>query len=92
MYNIIKKPIITEKNSLMAENNVYVFEVEKSATKTEIRNAVSKLFDVKVKDVRTSVCRGRARRHRFGTTAVKYWKKAMVQLAPGEKISIFEGA
>lgn len=83
---------MTEKNSLMAENNVYVFEVDKKATKPEIKKAVEKAFRVKVASVKTAVCRGRASRNKFGYGKVPYWKKAMVKLAPGEKISLFEGA
>ena len=92
MYQIIKKPLVSEKNSLHAENGTYAFEVEKTATKTEVKNAIEKLFRVKVSSVRTSVCRGRAARTRGGVGSVYYWKKALVKLAPGEKIAIFEGA
>jgi large subunit ribosomal protein L23 len=92
MYKLIKRPIVSEKNSMLAERGVYVFETEKSATKTEIKNAVEKLFRVKVKSVRTAVCRDRATRGRTGASEVRYWKKALVQLAAGEKIAIFEGA
>ena len=92
MYYTIKRPLITEKNSLLAESGVYVFEVDKSATKSEVKSAVEKYFRVKVDAVRTSICRGRSRRTRLGQSKVKYWKKAMVKLAPGEKIKIFEGA
>lgn len=92
MLNIIKKPLVTEKNSLMNAENVYVFEVDKKATKTDIKNAVEKSFRVKVDSIRTSVCRGRSKRTRTGMTKVKYWKKAMVKLQDGEKIALFEGA
>lgn len=91
MYQTIKRPIVSEKNSMMAENGVYVFEIDKAASKTEVKNAVEKLFKVKVKSIRTAVCRGRASRTRMGVGPVKYWKKALVKLAPGEKISLFEG-
>ena len=92
MSYVIKRPIVTEKNSFHAESGVYVFEVNKTATKTDIKSAVEKLFRVKVRNVRTAICRNRSRRTRLGVSKVKYWKKAMVQLAPGEKIKIFEGA
>ncbi len=92
MYNTIKKPLISEKNSMLAENGVYVFEVDKKSTKVEVRNAVEKLFRVKVESVRTAICRGRSRRTKLGVSKVQYWKKAMVKLAPGEKIKLFEGA
>lgn len=92
MFYTIKKPLVTEKNSLMAENGVYVFEVDRQATKTEIRNSIEKYFDVRVSSVRTSICRGRARKTKLGVGKVKYWKKAMVKLKEGEKITLFEGA
>lgn len=93
MYFVIKKPIVTEKNSILSErDNVYVFEVDKKATKTEVKAAIEKFFRVKVQDVRTAVCRGKSRRTKLGASKVKYWKKAMVRLKPGEKISLFEGA
>lgn len=92
MYNIIKKPLISEKNSILAESGVYVFEVDKRSTKVEVRNAVEKLFRVKVEAVRTSICRGRSKRTKLGMSKVPYWKKAMVKLVPGEKIKLFEGA
>lgn len=92
MFYVLRRPLVTEKNSMMAENNVYVFEVDRQATKNEVRQAVEKFFRVKVDSVRTAVCRGRAHRNRFGSGRVKYWKKAMVKLKPGESISLFEGA
>ena len=84
--------MITEKNSILAESGVYVFEVDKNSTKFEIKEAVEKLFRVKVEHVRTAICRGRSRRTRLGMSKVKYWKKAIVKLMPGEKIKLFEGA
>jgi len=92
MQDVIKRPLITEKNSLMAESGVYVFEVDRKATKEEVKKAVEKAFRVKVRSVRTALCRGRSRRTRMGAGRVQYWKKALVQLNAGEKISLFEGA
>jgi large subunit ribosomal protein L23 len=92
MYQVIKRPLISEKNSVLAEQNVYVFEVLPKATKTDVKTAIEKLFRVKVKSVKTAVCRSRATRTKTGVSNVKYWKKALVRLAPGEKIALFEGA
>ncbi len=92
MLYVIKKPLVSEKNSQMAENGVYSFEVNRKATKTDIKKAVEKSFSVKVDSVNTMVCRGRAKRTKYGLGKVPYWKKAMVKLSPGEKISLFEGA
>lgn len=92
MFYVIKKPLVTEKNSMMGEYGIYVFKVDKSATKVEIKKAVEKKFNVKVSQVRTSICRGRSTRTKIGESKVHYWKKAMVKLRSGEKISLFEGA
>jgi large subunit ribosomal protein L23 len=93
MYDIIKKPLISEKNAGHAEDsNTYAFEVDLRASKIEVRNAVETAFRVKVVEVRTMVCRGRYFRKQAKVGAPKHWKKALVKLQPGEKISIFEGA
>lgn len=92
MNQIIKRPLVTEKNSILAETGVYSFEVDRRASKTDVKAAVEKFFQVKVKSVNTLQCRGKVKRNRFGVSQPKYWKKAMVRLMPGEKISIFEGA
>ena len=92
MLYIIKKPLITEKNSMLAEKGTYAFEVDKKSTKTDIRKAVEKSFGVKVDKIQTMVCRGRARKTKLGLSKVKYWKKALVKLKAGEKITLFEGA
>ena len=69
MHYVIKRPLITEKNSILAENGTYVFEVDRRATKVEVKEAVEKHFRVKVDSVRTSVCRGRSRRTRMRSGA-----------------------
>jgi large subunit ribosomal protein L23 len=92
MYYVIKRPLVTEKNSVLAEKGVYVFDVDQAATKTEIKKAVEKFFSVKVSGVNTAICRGRSKRTKFGISQPVTWKKALVKLAKGEKISLFEGA
>ena len=90
--NVIKKPILTEKSSAYSQYNTYVFEVDRKATKTQVREEIEKAFDVKVVDVRTIQFRTRwlKKYARFGPP--KYKKKAFVKLAQGQTISIFEGA
>ena len=92
MYQIIKRPLITEKSSAYGEYNTYVFEVSKEATKEDIKRAVEKAFSVKVAAIRTAVYRTRwlKKQARFGPP--QYKKKAFVKLATGQTISIFEGA
>jgi large subunit ribosomal protein L23 len=93
MYEIIKKPLISEKNAGHSEdNNTYAFEVTLDASKTDIRQAVEKAFNVKVEGVRTMVCRGKYFRKQMKLGAPKHWKKALVTLKQGEKIALFEGA
>ena len=92
MHHVIKKPLVTEKNSWLAEQGVYVFEVDKKAEKMEIKKAVEKFFRVKVQSVRTAHCRGRAKRTKIGVSQPAQWKKAWVRLQPGQKIGLFEGA
>ena len=89
--SIVKRPLLTEKNNLLASKNIYVFEVDRSASKPEIKHYVEKYFDVKVKSVNTTICRGRSRRTRAGYGRVPYWKKAVVRLKQGETINLFEG-
>lgn len=93
MYEIIKKPLVSEKNAGHAEDsNTYAFEVSMTADKIEIKKAVEKAFSVKVEDVRTMVCRGRYFRKQMKLGPPKKWKKALVTLKQGEKIALFEGA
>ena len=88
MRTIIKKPLmVSEKSSKMMKEGVYTFEVERAATKTEIKNEVETKFDVKVDSVRTLICRGRASRQRLKP---RYWKKAYVGLKEGEQIKMFD--
>jgi len=92
MIQVIKKPLISEKNSLLAEAGVYTFEVDRRASKTDIKQAIEKTFKVKVSSVNTALCRNRGRRNRTGIGSPTYWKKAFIKLSPGEKIALFEGA
>ena len=89
--SLVKKPLLTEKNNLLASKNIYVFEVDRTANKTEIKHSVEKYFDVKVKSVNTAICRGRSKRTRAGYGRRPYWKKAVVRLKQGENINLFEG-
>lgn len=92
MYEVLKKPLVTEKSTIQSAMGSYAFEVDRKATKNDIRKAVESLFDVKVDSVRTQVCRNRSKRVGMTYSKVKYWKKALVKLKAGEKIALFEGA
>jgi large subunit ribosomal protein L23 len=92
-YDIVVRPIITEKSSLLKETgNQYIFEVQRDANKIEIKKAVEKLFKVKVVSVQISNIEGKKKK--VGRFAGKKpdWKKAIVKLNPKDKITIFEGA
>ena len=92
MYKIIEKPLVTEKGTdMLADANWVMFRVHPAANKIGIREAVQKIFNVKVLHVNTQMVQGK--RRRFGKTMgqLKTWKKAMVQLKEGEKIETFEG-
>lgn len=92
-YDIVVRPIITEKSSLLKEaGNQYVFEVQRDANKIEIRKAVEKLFKVKVVSVHISNIEGKKKRVGRFTGKKPDWKKAIVKLNAKDKITIFEGA
>ena len=92
-YDIIIRPIITERSMQKVADKKYVFEVARNAGKVEIKNAVESAFGVKVRDVNTLNVRGKPKRMgggRPGTT--RNWKKAYVQLTDDSKtIELFEG-
>lgn len=92
MKTIIRNPLITEKNTNLAESGIYVFEVGLDASKPEIKQAIETGFSVKVQGVRTVICRNDMKYSKFGLTKPKKWKKAFVKLADGQKLSLFEGA
>lgn len=89
--DVIIKPVITEKSMNLLVDNKYTFIVDKRANKTEIKNAVESIFNVKVDKVYTINVKGKPKRMgRFeGKTPER--KKAIVALKPGQKIPIFEG-
>lgn len=90
-HQIIVRPLITEKNTNLMSLNKYSFEVDRAANKAQIRHAVEEIFKVTVTNVHTLNVRGKLRRrgNRYGYTAD--WKKAIVTLAEGDRIELFEG-
>lgn len=92
MLDIIRRPLVTEKNTIHSAMGVYGFEVSRDSTKVQIKKAVQDAFQVKVLSVRTQVCRDRIRRTGRSVSKIRYWKKALVKLSPGDKIPLFEGA
>ncbi len=93
LFQVVSAPLITEKGTLLAEDgNQVLFRVPKEANKAEIRQAVEKLFQVKVKKVRTLNYLGKTRRVGRIVGRRPGWKKAYVTLAEGQSIDFFEGA
>lgn len=89
--DIIKRPIVTEKTTNEMQEMKYTFEVDIRANKIEIKNAVEKLFNVKVKDVNTMRMTGKLKRMGLHSGRRPNWKKAVVTLEEGSKpIEIFE--
>ncbi|WP_395390955.1 50S ribosomal protein L23 [Novosphingobium sp. BL-8A] len=91
-YDVILSPHITEKSTLLSEQNAVVFKVADKATKPEIKAAVEALFDVKVTGVNTLVVKGKTKRWRGKAYRRSDVKKAIVTLAEGQSIDITEGA
>ena len=89
--SILRRPIVTEKSTLLQEVRTYVFEVAPEATKQEIWRAVEIAFDVRVEKVNTMRVKGKMKRFGARLSRQRSWKKAIVTLAQGESITIFEG-
>ena len=90
-YDMIRKPIITEKATLASEGGAVVFEVAMDATKPEIKKAVEALFNVKVKAVNTTITKGKVKRFRGKIGTRRDVKKAYVTLAEGQTIDVTTG-
>jgi large subunit ribosomal protein L23 len=90
---VIVRPVISEKSfQLVQAHNQYTFRVLDGAHKTAIRQAVEDLFDVTVTDVRTTSVQGKPKRRGASRGRRPGWKKAIVELRPGDTIELFEGA
>ena len=89
--DILIEPVLSEKATLLREKGKYVFKVHPDASKIEIKEAVRRLFNVKVVDCTTVNVNGKMKRVRYRAGRTSSWKKAIVKLAPGESIKVFEG-
>ena len=90
-YEVIKRPLITEKATILAGEHKYAFAVDPRANKRQIREAVEVAFNVRVDKVNTMIMHGKRRRMGRGFSRAPDWKKAIVTVAEGESIQIFEG-
>ena len=89
---VIIRPVISEKSYALIAEGKYTFRVADRAHKTQIAQAVEEIFDVGVAEVRTMAVRSKPKRRGLHAGRTRSWKKAIVQLAPGERIELFEGA
>lgn len=90
-YDVVRRPIITEKATMASEANAVVFEVAMDSTKTEIKKAVESLFSVKVKAVNTTITKGKVKRFRGRPGRRNDVKKAYVTLEDGNAIDVTTG-
>lgn len=88
---VIIRPVVSEKSYVLAEVGKYTFRVNDKAHKTQIRQAVEELFDVKVVDVRTSSVKSKPKRRGHTSGRTRQWKKAIVQVREGDTIPVFRG-
>ncbi len=92
LYEILRRPLITEKSTVLQAQGKYAFEVARGANKPEIKQAVEKAFKVEVTAINVVIVPGKRRRLGRRQLPAKPWKKAIVTLKPGDKIEFFEGA
>jgi large subunit ribosomal protein L23 len=90
--HVIIEPVISEKRYALMSEGKYTFRVHERAHKTQIAHAVEEIFGVGVAEVRTSRVRAKPKRRGLHQGTSRAWKKAVVQLAPGDRIELFEGA
>lgn len=90
-YAVLVRPLITEKTTVLTGQDKYVFEVDIRANKNQVKQAVELAFNVRVTDVNTMTMKGKPRRFGRRLTQRPDWKKAVVTLAEGDSIQLFEG-
>ena len=90
-YEVLRRPLITEKSTFLQERNKYAFEVAKKATKHQVKDAVEIAFKVNVTQVNVVTVQGKQKKVGRRAVMTPSWKKAVVTLTPGQKIEFFEG-
>ncbi|MFC2002378.1 50S ribosomal protein L23 [Chloroflexota bacterium] len=91
LYEVLRRPLVTEKSTTLQAQNKYSFEVAGEATKHQIKQAVEKAFKVKVAKVNVMTMHGETRRVGRRVVSSPSWRKAVVSIKPGDKIGFFEG-
>jgi len=90
--DVILEPVVSEKSYALMADGKYTFRVDDRSHKTQIQRAVEEIFDVRVVAVRTMKVRSKPKRRGLHAGRTRSWKKAIVELAPGDRIELFEGA
>jgi large subunit ribosomal protein L23 len=88
---VIIRPVVSEKSYVLASADRYTFRVHPDANKTQIRQAVEALFEVDVVEVRTMSVKSKPKRRGHTSGRTRSWKKAVVQIKPGQQIPVFQG-
>ena len=91
LYEVLRRPLITEKNASLQAEGKYTFEIAREANKHQVKQIVEKAFNVKVTAVNVATVPGKERRVGKRIVLTHPWKKAIVTLKPGDKIEFFEG-
>ena len=89
--DVVIRPVVSEKSYALLAANKYTFRVHDEAHKTQIRQAIEELFDVKVVEVRTASVKSKPKRRGYTSGRSRQWKKAIVQVREGDSIPIFQG-
>jgi large subunit ribosomal protein L23 len=90
-YDVLRRPVVTEKNTAMQMQGKYVFEVADKVNKTQVKEAVETAFKVEVTQVNVITVHGKKKHMGRREVQQPSWKKAVVTLKPGDKIELFEG-
>jgi large subunit ribosomal protein L23 len=88
---VIIRPVVSEKSYVLATADRYTFRVHADAHKTQIKQAIEQLFDVDVVEIRTLSVKSKPKRRGYTSGRTRAWKKAIVQVKPGQSIPIFQG-
>ena len=91
IHQVLLKPTITEKSTLLQESSIYTFQVDLKANKSQVKEAIEKNFDVTVRDVNITKLHGKRKRYGQRFKKMPDIKKAVITLQPGDRINLIEG-
>lgn len=90
LYDVLVRPVVTEKSTMISADNKYVFKIDRRANKVLVKQAIKEIFKVEPAQVNVQIVRGKKKRNRYTSGYTAWWKKAIVTLKPGDKIELFE--